>query len=263
MSALDRGFRMRFWRIVIKQAELAAIPAADRNLLLLLGHVLNELTIVLRVTTVSIQSIHQESGELTRASEGQAFFFLRLLGAKTHEAWEAFRTRFDGDPEIARRYGKALALKSDPLLKDARKKFSNNNFLSILRNAHAFHYPDTAEIDRAYQTKANAGGAWIWYGGPNRLNSYFHASDVVALAALDQATNSHKGDLEGLKWFMDEVLKVSGMVIKVLEHVIDILLKVHFAEQLQHKEPTEVFGLRPLRELELPYWTLTDSAPPT
>lgn len=221
---------MKLFKVAISDEQLRAIPAEDRNVLLLLGHVLNEINIIRKTALVSIGSIldHEDLG---RAGVGQAALFVRLLGGKTHEAWEVFRTRFHSDPVLGPKYGPRLQDRVGETVKKLNVKFSSSNFLATLRNSHAFHYPDTSDLADAFEAMAAPEG-WIWYMSDVKANTYPYASDVVAIAASFRVFNPSDA-AAATELFTNDVIGTAADVEAVLDAVVEIIMREHFEKSLR------------------------------
>ena len=90
---------MEVHRVNLTKARLAAMPAAERTALLLLGHASNEINVLSKLILMArkqppaIQLVdHVEAA--------QTFVVMRLLIGKLHEAWELFKTRIQADATI-------------------------------------------------------------------------------------------------------------------------------------------------------------------
>ena len=83
---------MEIHRIILTKAKLAAVPQAERSLLLLLGHASNEIN-VLSNLILMVRKDAPPSQIAEKVEAGQACVLLRVLVGQLHEAWELFRKR--------------------------------------------------------------------------------------------------------------------------------------------------------------------------
>jgi hypothetical protein len=80
-------------RVFLTKTKLAAMPEAERSLLLLLGHASNEINVLSKLILMTRKD--QPAIQLIDHVEaGQIFILLRVLIGKLHEAWRLFQKRF-------------------------------------------------------------------------------------------------------------------------------------------------------------------------
>jgi CRISPR/Cas system-associated protein endoribonuclease Cas2 len=78
------------FRVPVSKAQLRAIPADERNLLLLASHAVNQISVLRRLVIFS--SNYQSSSELENTlSAGQTQTILRFLFGALAEAWEMIK----------------------------------------------------------------------------------------------------------------------------------------------------------------------------
>src|SRR6266545_2769474 len=99
--------RMRLYRFHLPKNRLAAMPQNERHMMLLFGQIANELNMLRKSALFSGNDV-SDNETVKFAEVAQWYFFIKLLGAKTFEAWEAFRRYFQGDGEIAQKYSQPL-----------------------------------------------------------------------------------------------------------------------------------------------------------
>lgn len=88
------------YQIDLTKKHLAAVPEAERWLLLLLGHATNEINVFEKIILISGQGTSALQF-VDHVQAGQTFILMRTLIGKLHEARELFRTRFLSDRRVA------------------------------------------------------------------------------------------------------------------------------------------------------------------
>ncbi len=89
--------------VELDRGKLAAMPEAERVLLLLLAHASNEINVLTKLIMM-MRKDDPPSPIIDHVEAGQTFILMRLLIGKLHEAWELFKNRVQSDPTITAKY---------------------------------------------------------------------------------------------------------------------------------------------------------------
>jgi hypothetical protein len=81
---------MQVHRVNLTKTKLAAMPAAERAILLLLGHASNEINVLSKLILMARKD-DPAIKLVDHVEMGQIFIVMRLLIGKLHEAWELFK----------------------------------------------------------------------------------------------------------------------------------------------------------------------------
>jgi hypothetical protein len=243
---------MKLYKLNLTKAQLDAMPPHERGVLLLFGHIGNELNI-LRKAAMFSGNVLSDDEVMKLAEIGQWTFFMRLLGAKTHEAWEAFRRLFQKNKDMAARYAKPLNDKYGKEWDQLKKVFgSGKSIVEGLRNEHVFHYP-TAEIIEASFHSLSPEEDWSWYLSDIKANSFYFASDMVANNAMLRAANG--GELQGASdKFAKEVIELSTLVDDLLGNVVELMLDANFPGARAKDPMLERNDLQEADQIRLPFF---------
>ena len=103
---------MELHRFILTKSKLAALPQAERSLLLLLGHASNEINVLSKLILIVMRKDTPPSQIANNVEAGQVCVLLRVLVGQLHEAWELFRRRVSrrrkGSRPIARATRRSL-----------------------------------------------------------------------------------------------------------------------------------------------------------
>jgi len=103
---------MELHRFILTKSKLAALPQAERSLLLLLGHASNEINVLSKLILMVMRKDTPPSQIANNVEAGQVCVLLRVLVGQLHEAWELFRRRVSrrrkGSRPIARATRRSL-----------------------------------------------------------------------------------------------------------------------------------------------------------
>jgi hypothetical protein len=172
---------IHIYGVSVPKAKLASMPAGERQLLLLLGHVENEISTVRRLVAFSLQTSYADP-IVDHVAHGRAWVVLRLLIGKVAEGHQVVKKRVQSSP-VGRKYQSALDPIASAALDRLNKLFGKSSVLNQLRNVHAFHYPDDRQIEDGFASVAEA-ESWEFYLADASGNSFYHASEMVMLYAM-------------------------------------------------------------------------------
>jgi hypothetical protein len=243
---------MRLYRFRLPKDQLAVMSQNERHMMLLFGQIANELNILRKSALFSGNNV--SDNEIVKFAEvAQWYFFIKLLGAKTFEAWEAFRRYFQGDAEIAQKYSQPLAnSEHGATWERLRKRFGAGGLaIQRLRNEHVFHFPDRETIEQSFQS-LQPDEDWSYYLSDVKANSFYAASDMVTNNAVFRHVN--QDELQGASTrLIDEVLQLSTDVDDVVSTVVQILIETHFPD-VAAEHVLELNDLEGADEIKLPFF---------
>src|SRR5260370_4126340 len=90
---------MEIYRAKLSRVKLAAMPEAERVLLLLLAHASNEINVLTKLIMM-MRKDDPPSPIIDHVEAGQTFILISLLIRKLHKAWELFKNRGPSHPTI-------------------------------------------------------------------------------------------------------------------------------------------------------------------
>jgi hypothetical protein len=92
---------MKIYRVRLTKEKLAAMPEAERSLLLLLGHATNGISVLSKLILMARKD-EPTSKLIDHVESGQIFILMRVLIGKLHEAWRLFEKRFQRNPTLVK-----------------------------------------------------------------------------------------------------------------------------------------------------------------
>ena len=204
---------IEIFRVPISKEQLRAIPADERNLLLLTSHAVNQLTVLRQLLIFSLNYNLDNLLENT-LSAAQSHMILRFLFGALAEAWEMIKRPIN-QKIIGVDYIKVMEPDGVAVYEALKKHFGASNLLHTLRNTFAFHYPEQPDLEAAFEDVPDDED-WAWYPSAQISNSFYLASDYVISAGILRAT----GETDTAKAFE----KVMGMVMPVSNDMTDFFL---------------------------------------
>jgi hypothetical protein len=156
------------------------MPPSERILLLLLGYVANQLTMLQKLLTFATNRTPTEEVE-QHATGVQTQMLLRLIVGATNEGWELIRTRFI-ETSIAKDYLTRLDGQGQEALKQLKQQFGKSNILNKIRKHYAFHHPYNKDVEEAFVAAyddCELDTYWNLYFSHHGFNSLFFISDLI------------------------------------------------------------------------------------
>jgi hypothetical protein len=210
------GSMIEVFRIPVPKSQLRAIPQAERALLLLATHAVNQITTLIRLLTFSTNFVSENALENT-LSAAQSQIILRFLFGATAEAWEMAR-RPPHQKIIGSEYLKIIPPEGAASYQKLNRLFGKSNLLHRIRNELAFHLPSVHTIETAFG-EVPEDEDWAWYAATNYSNSFYLASDFVISAGIIRET----GEADVASAFgrvMDEVITASNELTEFFSYLI-------------------------------------------
>lgn len=213
--------------------QLRGIPDAERSLIVVLAHALNEINTLNKLVYISTQ-FDQEPAWLTHAQAAQAFMLARPLAGKLHEAWAVFQRGYHGT-KLSMIYSDLLEPSSANSLNFLKAYFSRSNLINEVRNSFAFHY-SLSHAKTSIPDDASPDDLAIYLHESNGNSLYYFAEYLMNKALMEALVPS--APEEALGALLDEVSKV----ISSLNDLVQGLMFVIFSKHIGTEQIRESFG---------------------
>src|SRR5260370_29931217 len=136
-------------RIPVPKERLRAMPRDERVLVLLLGYVSNQLSMLQKLLTFATNRTPAKELE-QHATGAQTQMLVRLTVGALSEAWEPVRTQFI-ETTIAKDYLNRLHAGDQESFAALKRRFGESNLLNEIRKNYAFLYPRSEDADKAFE----------------------------------------------------------------------------------------------------------------
>ncbi len=177
----------------LSKDRLSTLPQDERVALLLVGHVLNELTVLHKLYHASQNPLKEATRVERDAQAIQTMILMRTLLGKSVEAWDLYRSKI---APLVKRVGSSLPPEYYVAVKKINVEF-NDPRLTRIRNNVAFHYKDQHDLIEQHWSDVDFATAGYYYLSELNLNSLYLASEVVVTEVLAQ--------LSGEKWVQSDM----------------------------------------------------------
>ena len=176
---------MKITRLRLTKERLAALPAKDRKLLLVIGSLSNEINILQKLM---LHTRIAPAGIVDIVEAGQVMFFLRLLAGKLHEARLMLANLVSNDREFKERHdldGEGPA--STPLKRVFRHFDKWGGLLGDIRD-NTFHSSDKHGLVEKAFAALPPEEPWDFFLHEAVGNTFYYASELVMTRVLIDLT---------------------------------------------------------------------------
>jgi hypothetical protein len=242
------------FRIPIPCDRLKTLPQDERELLLLLGYVSNQVLMLQKLLVYSTK-LNPKSEVEQFATGVQPQMLVRIAISAAFEAWRLIESRFLSRP-LARDYRDRLDKAGLQALEDLKKQFGKSALLPAVRNNFGFHYPESADVEAAFQAAAKDGDfvdMWKVYFSQHGFNSLFLFSDAIFAHGI--AAQVGETDLVELqKRLMGELNSASTNVVQFAQAFFAAVWVKNFGEVIDAQDVVKIEGAPSLDEVALPFF---------
>lgn len=247
---------MKLFQVTIAREDFDKIPEDERTLLILLGHVANELNVLARLFHWS-SSAEDTSAIEEKGNNTLIFTVIRIFTGKLHEAWQLLTKAFFSS-NMAKSYEQEMSDEDKEHLNELKQYFSKKNLIATVRNGYAFHYtPD--QVSSSYSSVPVTEELHIYLGDTD-LNSLYYFADAITNRALLHAINpgDHGAAMEQLRV---DTTRIHAAFFHVISALIVIGVKRHLGQTLEELDTVEV-EIKPALDSEavrIPFFVMLDN----
>ena len=215
---------MRIIKIQLSKKLLRQMPAKERNIFLLLGHIANGNIILQKFLLMSRNPSEVE--EEGWAEVTQALLISKVLVAKLFEGWDKVQKLILKDKSSCNSLLKDMDEIGQKALAELKQHFGKSNRFSTVRNKLAFHY-DIAEVEKSFGTLAETSEIAILLGKESG-NSLYYASEIVMMEAL---IGIYGGDAQvAVDTFFNDLASCANHFGNFIESCLCVLLGRYFPD---------------------------------
>jgi hypothetical protein len=217
---------MKIERIDITPMEFNEIPDAERAMLVLLGHAMNEVNILTKLFVVAGQ-FHPEPRWHAHGQVCQALTLGRMLTGKLHEMWQSIVKGYLRTP-LSKKYGPDLDPEGKLALDALKKHFGKKNLVSDVRNQFSFHYSLEA-AKRKVEADTSDREMCIYFGSTNGTSLYQFAEEVMGMSML--ASINKTSPQEAFDKLIIETSDITGWLNAFAQRLMYLILENAFSQE--------------------------------
>jgi hypothetical protein len=247
-------------QIHLAKKSLAAMPEAERKLLLLLGHAINEINVFQKLVLMSGQGNYTPA-IVDYVQAGQTLILMRTLIGKLHEAWDMFHKRVLCDKLVQAEYLPRLDDEATAALSKLKKHFGTRSPLTQIRNGFSFHYRDDEDlVEKSFQEIPDD-EEWHFILSNVQGNCFHYASELVVQSAMIKLADKAQDDTESFhtaaarrfETLCDLTILVSGLIQTLFLACIAEIVSYRLPE-VNSVDLIELAGLIALSERQIPFF---------
>lgn len=241
------------YRVPISKKQFQSIPSDERALLFVAGHVLNQVSVFIKLVRFSTNSDPTNPIE-ERVSAAQSQLILRCLIGVLVEAWEFIRRPIN--QKIIGNYLKDIDDDGRTSYDKLKKQFGKSGLLYDLRNGFLYHYPKAAALDKAFDSIPDDED-WEWYLSEANTNSFYFSCELAIGYGIMSATGEplHIGAFGTV---MQQVMQAANTLPYFLMPLMKAILTKHLGEAILRPQPGTVIENAPqLGQFWIPFFAGT------
>lgn len=240
------------------------MPKEERSLFFMLGYTANQIILFQKLLIFSVNGMPSDPVDI-KLSAVQTEMLLRLMMGVLFEGWRLIEKRFIGRP-IGRDYQPLLDNEGRQALMDLKKQFGTSNLLATIRNHFAFHFPNSDEVEIAFDSAfndENFDDEWNLFFARNKFNSQYMLCEVVFVHALFKALGEDDWTAGQTK-IMKEVHAASDNMVKFIHGFTAALWKNRIGPEMLAHVQTRIDDVPDLQSVVLPFFVaVRDDALPS
>lgn len=236
---------------------LTSLPDAERRMLFLAGHIVNELNSLNKVFAWCLSNQSEERpSQLSSVAQGvQAMIYARVLAGKLSEAWESLKPAWFRN-KLAGRLSSSLHPDSVAAQSTLKAYFGKSNPISRVRNSFAFHYSARAVAEH-WEEAVHEEKYCAIFGGTIGNNLHLGAEMVANVAVLRSI--GHADSAESLRVFFHDVQTIAHHMTTFLDGITMRLTENALSKNLQAAAEGESIDItHSFGEVSVPYFCAPD-----
>jgi hypothetical protein len=240
---------MKIYSVPITKAQLDKIPELERAFYIHLGHLRNELMVLLKFLTWSVHTT-SDNPVLVDVNVCKSFIISRLLAGKLWEGWELMRKAYFAT-KVSMSIESNLPDDTKIVLAGLKKYFGKKNVIDGVRNQFAFHY-DPQRI-RTQLASVDESDSLKIYVAETADNNFFQVSDIIAGSAMLETVEP--GDyVAATTKFITDMIDVCVQFVKFCDGCLDYMMQNYMTGNAEGIDAEEVEIPDPPDDIQLPYF---------
>jgi len=242
---------MRVQRMGLTITQVRAVPEAERALVVVLSHALNEVNTLNKLTFLSTRFDHEPQW-IAHAQAAQTFIIARPLVGKLNQAWEALQRGFFRT-KLSKEYASLLEDSATEALGFLKSYFGRANLVNTVRNNFGFHY----SLEHAKTTipdEASLDDLAIYLHETNGNSLYYFAEYLMTKALIEEI--SPEDPENALGKLLDEMSQVIGHLNEFVQGLLFVIFAKYIGEDAmrQSMQTVELGRVPASNEVHIPFF---------
>lgn len=235
--------------VPIPKAEFQKLPAEERAVVFVCGHILNQISVFMKLTRFSTNNDNPDP-VIAHTSGMQSQIILRMLIAILSESCIYFEER----KTLIEKYLPDMHQEGRDAYDKVKTFFDKKSLLRLIRNNYLYHYPNDKNVLKAFDA-IPADEPWEWYFSPTNTNSmYFSCELVLGYGLMDAAREPTV--LGAFAVVMTKTMELANTMPDFLMRLIEVIgVRYLGRDAFKPQAQTTIRDAPALGEFWLPFFT--------
>jgi hypothetical protein len=236
------------YRIPISKDRFRQLPKEERCLVLVSGHILNQISVFMKLVRFSTNKDPNNEIE-TMVSGMQSQLILRCLIGVLAEACVFLKER----QALIESYLPAMHGEGREAYDKLTPSFDRKDLLRLIRNNYLYHYPNAKNADKAFEAIPDD-EMWEWYFSQANTNSFYFSCELVLGYGLMRATGEPT-TMGAFGVVMAKAMELANTMPDFLMRLIEVILVRHLGKDIFKPLPgTTITDAPALNEFWVPFF---------
>jgi len=236
------------YTIPISKAEFQRLPKEERAIVLVGGHILNQIGVLLKLLQFSFSRDPGNTVE-SNASGMQTQIILRFMMAVLAEACVYLEDR----TALIDKYLPEMHDEGKAAYEMVKTGFDKKSFLRLIRNNYLYHYPNDKNVDKAFNSVPDD-EPWEWYLATTNTSSLYFSSELVLGYALMKHTGKTT-EADAQSTVMAKARELANAIPDFLMRLMEAIVKRHLGpDALKPLRHTTIADAPKFGEFWLPFF---------
>jgi hypothetical protein len=215
-------------KVVISKKQLTLFPEKERVLFIQIGHLANELTILMKLL---IYAHTNSSFDVVRkAYTMQASVIARICIGKIFEGWRLLESNLFAS-SLSKKYEAKFSRAGSQALQNLKKYFGKKNLISEIRNRFSFHNPPFEDIKDLLDSIPEEAELHMYLGTEQANNNYYLSEEIISRAMLNYVESNNLQ--QAMDRMYKELIEVSGWLVEFCGHCMVALSEEYWGQRGQ------------------------------
>lgn len=243
---------IKVYRVPITKDQFRKLPKPERSLVLVSGHILNQISVFMKLVRFSTNKDPPNDIE-ANVSGMQSQLILRCLLGVLAEACAWVEER----QELVESFLPAMHQEGRNAYDKLKPEFDKGSLLRFIRHNYIYHYPNDKNVERAFEAIPDD-EPWEWYFSQANTNSFYFSSELVLGYGLMRAAREPTR-VGAFGVVMAKAMEVANTMPDFLMRLIEVIMVRHVGPDILKPRPGVTIADAPaLDEFWVPFFARTE-----
>jgi hypothetical protein len=242
---------MIIYKVVVSKKQLSLFPEKERVLFIQIGHLANELTILMKLLIYAYKDCSLDV--IKKAYTMQASVIARICIGKIFEGWRLLESNLFAS-SISKKYEAKFSTAGSQALQNLKRYFGRKNFISEIRNRFSFHNPSFEDIKDLLDSIPEEAELHMYLGTEQANSNYYLSEEIISRAMLNYVEGNNLQ--QAMDRMYKELIEVNGWFVEFCGHCMVALAEEYWGQGMQHivVEKVNVESQGKIEEFTIPFF---------